>query len=352
MGPEIPVRGPFSRRCRGDAGVSPLSASHLCTLKKQNLGVSLSENDKERHTNLRGPLSQTHLRKHSRANSQKKKLAATHTSTKRSRIGVRLQRVEARIEAGRRNQSLVCPPLDDAAALEHNDLVGRSHRRETVRHRQHRAAAREQGERVMHRALRLRVEARRRLVEQQHARVPHQRARDRDALLLPARQLPAAQAHLCAVARAEVARDEAVGIRGASRFFNLALINALFAVTNILCDRALEEHRLLPNHPNLLPKPPQVECSDVDSVQQQTTHLWVVEALDKGNQRALSRARRAAQRDHLARRNLERVAAAGRAVERRRVRKDHTSHRDFAANRRQPRTILRGGVDARDAVKA
>ena len=115
-------------------------------------------------TNLRGPLTP----QNSRANSQK---LATHTSTKRSRIGVRLQRVEARIEAGRRDKSLVCPPLDDAAALEHNDLVGRSHRRETVRHllitncfeasreargrtavrhRQHRAAAREQGERVMH----------------------------------------------------------------------------------------------------------------------------------------------------------------------------------------------------------
>lgn len=150
--------------------MSPLSASHLCTLKKQNLGVSLSENDKERHTNLRGPLS--HRSENSNAQTLGAKKLATHTSTKRSRIGVRLQRVEARIEAGRRNQSLVCPPLDDAAALEHNDLVGRSHRRETVRHlllitncfeasrearrrtavrhRQHRAAAREQGERVMH----------------------------------------------------------------------------------------------------------------------------------------------------------------------------------------------------------
>mmetsp|Transcript_24391 Transcript_24391/g.78331 ORF Transcript_24391/g.78331 Transcript_24391/m.78331 type:complete len:206 (+) Transcript_24391:183-800(+) len=188
--------------------------------------------------------------------------------------------------------------------------------------------------RLLHHPLTLVVEGARRFVKQHDGGLAHEGARDRDALLLPARQLPAAQAHLCAVARAKVARDEAVGIRGASRFFNLALINALFAVTNILCDRALEEHRLLPNHPNLLPKPPQVECSDVDSVQQQTTLLWVVEALDKGNQRALPRARRAAQRDHLARRNLERVAAAGRAVERRRVRKDHTSHRDFAANRR------------------
>ena len=76
MGPGDPGTLGGSRRCRGDAGVSPLSASHLCTLKKQNLGVSLSENDKERHTNLRGPLS--HLRKHSRANSQKKARGYTH----------------------------------------------------------------------------------------------------------------------------------------------------------------------------------------------------------------------------------------------------------------------------------
>ena len=128
------------------------------------LGLAKSEDTRESPGSALTP-------QNSRANSQK--LATHTTSTKRrSRIGVRLQRVEARIEAGRRNQSLVCPPLDDAAALEHNDLVGRSHRRETVRHlllitncfeasrearrrtavrhRQHRAAAREQGERVMH----------------------------------------------------------------------------------------------------------------------------------------------------------------------------------------------------------
>ena len=132
--------------------------------------MSLSARTTKSDTRISGVRSHTSENTH--AQTRKKKLAATHTSTKRSRIGVRLQRVEARIEAGRRNQSLVCPPLDDAAALEHNDLVGRSHRRETVRHlllitncfeasrearrrtavrhRQHRAAAREQGERVMH----------------------------------------------------------------------------------------------------------------------------------------------------------------------------------------------------------
>mmetsp|Transcript_3432 Transcript_3432/g.11018 ORF Transcript_3432/g.11018 Transcript_3432/m.11018 type:complete len:223 (+) Transcript_3432:220-888(+) len=199
--------------------------------------------------------------------------------------------------------------------------------------------------RLLHHPLTLVVEGARRFVKQHDGGLAHEGARDRDALLLPARQLPAAQAHLCAVARAKVARDEAVGIRGASRFFNLALINALFAVTNILCDRALEEHRLLPHQPKLGAEPAQVERADVDAVEGDRAALRVVEALEQRDESRLAAAGRAAERARLPRANLERVAVADEVLGRGGVREDHVAHLDLPRHRLGRLSSLGEGVD-------
>ena len=65
---------------------------------------------------------------------------------------------------------------------------------------------------VLDERLALAVEARRRFVEHQDARVGEDRARDRDALALPARQLDAALADDRVVLLLELL-DELVGVR-------------------------------------------------------------------------------------------------------------------------------------------
>ena len=84
--------------------------------------------------------------------------------------------------------------LDDAAAVDDMDDVGADHRREAVRDRERRAAAGRGIQSLLHDALRDRVESGCRLVEQQHRRILQQHARDRDALLLAAREPVAALA--------------------------------------------------------------------------------------------------------------------------------------------------------------
>ena len=88
-----------------------------------------------------------------------------------------------------RQQLGVGAALDDAARLHHQDLVGVDDGREPVRdHERGRAAARPL-QLGLDGPLVGRIERRGGLVEDQDRRVLQQRARDRDALLLAARQL-------------------------------------------------------------------------------------------------------------------------------------------------------------------
>ena len=89
----------------------------------------------------------------------------------------------------RRQQLLVRPALDDAAVLHQQDQVGAPNRRQAMRDDE-RGASREQcRQRSLDQLLALRVEIARGLVENQYLRCGEQRARDREPLLLPSRQL-------------------------------------------------------------------------------------------------------------------------------------------------------------------
>src|SRR5919198_1232030 len=72
-----------------------------------------------------------------------------------------------------------------APAVEHDDLVSVADRRQPVGDRQRRAPLREAVQGLLHRALGLVVQGAGGLVEHEHRRVAQDRARDRDALLLP-----------------------------------------------------------------------------------------------------------------------------------------------------------------------
>ena len=80
--------------------------------------------------------------------------------------------------------------LDDAV-LEHDDLIGERHRLDLIVRDVHRGRVRlavDARDLAPHVAAQLRVEVRQRLVEQEHLGLAHDRAADRDALALAARQ--------------------------------------------------------------------------------------------------------------------------------------------------------------------
>ena len=85
--------------------------------------------------------------------------------------------------------------LDDPAAVHDDDPVGRAHGREAVGDDDRRAVLHQPVEGVLDQALAFGVERGGRFVEQQQGRVAQQRAGDRDALALPAREARSAFAH-------------------------------------------------------------------------------------------------------------------------------------------------------------
>ena len=102
--------------------------------------------------------------------------------------------------------------VEQAAALEHGDLVGERDRRQAVGDDERRAARHDLLQRALDLLLGRRVDGRGGVVEDQDARVGEQRAGDRDALALAARQRQAALADARVVAVGQ-RLDEAVRLR-------------------------------------------------------------------------------------------------------------------------------------------
>lgn len=94
------------------------------------------------------------------------------------------------------DQFLVRPRAAYPAVFEHHDLIRARHRGEPVRDQQHGAAPRRLLDRLAQRSLVVRVELRRRLVEQQHLGTAQQGPRDGEPLPLTARQRDAPAADL------------------------------------------------------------------------------------------------------------------------------------------------------------
>ena len=103
-------------------------------------------------------------------------------------LDVQLLREQVVVEPAPLHQLVVRALLDEAAALEDDDQVGVADRAQPVRDHERRAALEQLVEVLLDRALGLGVERARRLVEEQHRRPVVDGARDRDPLLLAARE--------------------------------------------------------------------------------------------------------------------------------------------------------------------
>mmetsp|Transcript_5775 Transcript_5775/g.18396 ORF Transcript_5775/g.18396 Transcript_5775/m.18396 type:complete len:222 (-) Transcript_5775:3619-4284(-) len=191
-------------------------------------------------------------------------------------------------------------------------------------------------QRRLHHPLAGRVERRGGLVQQQHRRLLDDGARDGHALLLPARELAAALTHLGCVPVGQVVCDEGVRIGRARRLLNLVLGGPLgLAIRDVLSNRADEEDRLLAHEPDARAEPAQVERLDVDAVELDAPRRRVVEALEQRDERRLAASGRAAQRRRLAGRDRERVAVADLEVAAGGGGELDVAHFDGAADRRQ-----------------
>ena len=162
--------------------------------------------------------------------------------------------VHGRVEAAARDQLVVRAALDDAAAVEHEDLIGVAHRRHAVRHDERRPLRASRRAAASGSPPRCRCPpptAHRR--GSRMPRIDHQRARDRRALLLPARQRDArarrpasrsrcgnASTSLSSRATAAAWRDTVARV---ARRAGLALRR--HAERDVLGDRVGEQERLL-----------------------------------------------------------------------------------------------------------
>ena len=110
------------------------------------------------------------------------------------------------VEPAVRDELVVRAALDDAAAVEHDDLIGVAHGRDAVRDDDRRPLPHHAAQPRQDLLLRVGVHRRQRVVQDQDARIDHQRARERRALLLAARQRDAALADQRVVALRETPR--------------------------------------------------------------------------------------------------------------------------------------------------
>src|SRR5580700_758678 len=97
-----------------------------------------------------------------------------------------LQPVQLRVQAAEREQLLMGAAFDDPARIQHDDAVGLLYGGKPVRDDEGGAVAHQLRERRLDVPLGLRVERRRRLIEDQDRRILEQRPGDGDALALAA----------------------------------------------------------------------------------------------------------------------------------------------------------------------
>ena len=171
-----------------------------------------------------------------------------------------------------------------------------------------RAAGGDRVDRLAHALLVEAVERRRRLVQQQDRRSGQQRAGDREALALAAREHHAALADRRVDAE-RVALEHLAEVHGAQHALAVGIGCLGRGQAQVVGDRAGQRRGILLDVAELRAQLVAVERADVAPVEQDRAAGRVVEALDEREGRALARAGRPDERDARAARHRERHAA-------------------------------------------
>ena len=184
----------------------------------------------------------------------------------------------------------------DAAMVHDDDHVTAKDGREPVGDGDHGAASGELLQSVLDHLLRLGVEGRGRLVEQEDRSGLEQGAGDGETLLLAAGEEASLVPDHGLVA-VGLGHDEIVGVGEACRLLDFGLRGVETAEADVLVDRVVEEKALLRHDADLLAQREKGQVAQVSAVDQDSALLRVVEAEQEGKERALSRAAGADQRD-------------------------------------------------------
>src|SRR5216684_4671050 len=159
-------------------------------------------------------------------------------------------------------------------------------------------------QRGLHQRLRLAVESRRRLVQNQYGRVLQQSTRDSDALTLAPGKPHAPFSNDRIVTRWK-SEDEFVCQGSAGRSFNFLLRDIGLTVSNVVASRVVEQHRILSNDSDLRSQRRESDIADVIAVDEQAATGRIKKAGDKMHQRALAGAARSHDGQHFSLANFE-----------------------------------------------
>ena len=155
-----------------------------------------------------------------------------------------------------------------------------------------------------------------RVVEDQDARVDHERSCDREPLPLAARERDPALADHGVVAVRQLL-DELVCLRGLRRPLDLLVRGVEDAERDVLADGGREEEGILGDDADLAPERAARDVADVDAVDEHAALGRVVEARHERGERRLARAGVADQRDRSSRARARGRSRAGPAGPRR-----------------------------------
>src|SRR5205085_141509 len=148
------------------------------------------------------------------------------------------------------------------------------------------------------------VDGGRGVVENEDGWICDDRARDRDPLTLPAGEREAALAEDGVVLLGQL-RDELRGAGEPGGLLDRGVVRVREGEADVLAHRVREEERLLEHERDRTPDVGQPQLPNVVAVEQDATAVGVVQAREQPGDRALARARRADERERLARRDLE-----------------------------------------------
>src|SRR5580693_7723933 len=213
-----------------------------------------------------------------------------------------LEPIECRIAAAGLDQIVVRAVLDQAAALDGDDAIGKPQRGEPMGNDKHRSAAGDLGHVLLNNALALVVERARRLVEDEDARVGNQRTGDGDALPLAAGQAAAALSHDRVVAFRQF-EDEVVGAGKLRRGNDTLGRQGGIGQRDVFPDRAVEQHVFLKHDADLAAQPGRIDLREIDAIDQHAATFGDIEALGELGERALARPGRADDAEQLTGRN-------------------------------------------------
>ena len=185
-----------------------------------------------------------------------------------------------------------------SAVIKHENLIRLHYARGSLRHDKCRHISLKASDRFPERGVRREVERARTVVHNQDLRPLHERAGDREPLLLAAGQIPAALLDL-KIKTAFLALHHVLCLRRLKRAPDCIVGGIFISPAHIVADRTRKEHRLLRDDTDLLNERALRVLSHVHTVDENRAARHIVEARNQIDKRRLAAAGSADDADRL-----------------------------------------------------